>query len=113
MKKYAIIKTGGKQYRVGEKQDLVVEKINELVGKKIEFNQVLLVAEDKRLLIGNPLVKNAKVTAQIKDQEKEKKISVVKFKAKSRYRRKTGHRQAKTRVLIDKIILPTKKVREK
>lgn len=113
MKKYAIIKTGSRQYFVWEKQDLDIEKIDGETGKKIEFDQVLLALEDERVFIGEPFVVNAKVTAQIKKQFKDKKVNIIKFRAKSRYRRKTGHRQEKTQIIIDKIILPTKKIREK
>jgi large subunit ribosomal protein L21 len=105
MSKIAVIKTGGKQYKVAEGDKIQVEKIEGKEGGKIDFKEVLLVADDKGsdVKIGDPLVKTAKVTGTIEKQYKDKKITVIKYKAKVRYRRKLGHRQHKSLVKIDKI----------
>lgn len=105
MGKYAVIRTGGKQYVVVEGKELEVEKMEGEQGTKVEFEEVLLVSDGEKTLIGQPVVKNAKVTAEIKGQVKGKKIRVFKFRAKSRYRRTQGHRQLKTAVKINKIIV--------
>lgn len=101
---YAIIKTGGKQYKVSEGDLVRVEKLNNEVGETVEFDQVLLVAGDE-LKVGSPYVENAKVTATVEDQNKEKKIVVFKYKPKKKYRKKHGHRQPYTLVKIDSISL--------
>lgn len=102
---YAVIKTGGKQYRVSEAEELAVEKLAEEEGKKVVFDQVLLLKKKDNFLIGQPIVQKAKVKAQIVSQFKDKKIRVAKFKAKSRYRKVKGHRQEKTLVKIEKITI--------
>ena len=102
MDKYAVIKTGGKQYLVNEDQILDIEKIKGEKGDKISFDEVLLI-KDKKLSLGKPNLK-AKVKAEIVAQFKDKKIRVAKFKAKSRYRLVRGHRQQKTKVKIFKIL---------
>ncbi len=104
MKKYAVIKTGGKQYLVSSGQTIKVEKIEGKKAAKIEFDQVLLIVNDKKVLVGQPFIKGAKVTAEVKEQIKDKKIKIFKFKAKSRYRLTKGHRQLKTVVEIKKIV---------
>jgi len=101
--KYAIIKTGGKQYKVSEGDLLDIEKIEGKEKQKISFDEVLLICQDKKILIGSPLVKKAKVEAEIISQFKDKKIRVAKFRAKSRYRKVIGHRQLKTKVKVLKI----------
>lgn len=105
MSKIAVIKTGGKQYKVAEGEKLQIEKIEGKEGKKIDFKDVLLVADSKGtdIKIGNPMVKTAKVSGTIEKQYKDKKITVIKYKNKTRYRRKLGHRQHKTLVRIEKI----------
>ena len=100
---WAIIKTGGKQYKVEEGQTLAVEKLEGDKDAQITFDQVLALGGDK-VSIGMPLVDKAKVTAKIVETFKDKKIRVVKFKSKSRYTRTTGHRHIKTKVLIEKIV---------
>jgi large subunit ribosomal protein L21 len=96
----AIIKTGGKQYIVSPGDKIKIEKIDGEQDKEIEFSEVLLVEKDKNLSIGEPLVKDAKVFAKILRQDKAKKIIVFKYKAKKRYKKKTGHRQEFTEVEI-------------
>ena len=99
---YAIIKTGGKQYKVSEGDVIKVEKIEAEAGDKIEFDQVLMVAGDD-VKVGSPVVEGAKVQAEVLDQKKDKKIVIFKFKAKKNYRKKKGHRQPYTLVKIEKI----------
>lgn len=99
----AVIKTGGKQYKVKEGQELLVEKTEGKEGESVVFSEVLLVATGKEVKIGNPLVDKAKVEGKILSQEKGKKIVVFKMKPKKRYRKKTGHRQKITRIKIEKI----------
>lgn len=97
----AVIKTGGKQYKVSKGDKVKIEKIEGKIGDNISFDNVLLVAEDdNRVNIGKPQVVNAKVEAKILEQGKGPKIAIVKHKAKKRYRRKTGHRQPFTKVEI-------------
>lgn len=103
--KLAVIKTGGKQYKIKEGSELKVEKIEEEVGKKINFEEVLLISDEKGkdVQIGNPIVKDAKIEAEILEQGKAKKVEVRKYKAKTRYKRNVGHRQLFTKVKITKI----------
>jgi len=105
MKKFAIIKTGGKQCLAEEGKEIVIEKIPGEPKDKVEFNEVLLFVDKEKINIGQPLVKSAKVVGEIKEQIKEKKIKVFKYRAKSRYRKTKGHRQNKTRVTVKKIII--------
>ncbi|EGS35557.1 MULTISPECIES: 50S ribosomal protein L21 [Megasphaera] len=100
---YAIIKTGGKQYRVQEGDSIFVEKIAGEVDSEVVFDQVLAVVKDGDVTFGTPVVAGAKVTAKVLKQGKEKKILVFKYKAKSNYRRRQGHRQPFTKVVIEKI----------
>ena len=99
---FAIIKTGGKQYKVSEGDVIKVEKIEAEAGDKIEFDQVLMVAGDD-VKVGSPVVEGAKVSAEVLDQKKDKKIVIFKFKAKKNYRKKKGHRQPFTRLEVTKI----------
>ena len=99
----AVIKTGGKQYLVSPGQKIKIEKINKKEGSEITFKEVLLVEKNKKLEIGAPLIKSAKVTGKIWSQGKGKKIIVFKYKAKKRYKVKKGHRQPFTEIEIVKI----------
>jgi large subunit ribosomal protein L21 len=101
---FAVIKAGGKQYIVREGQQLKIEKLPVDKGGKVEFD-VLLMAEDdgSKVEIGAPVLKGKKVTGEILGQGRGKKIDVVKYKPKSRYTRRTGHRQPYTKVVITKI----------
>jgi len=101
---YAIIKTGGKQYRVSEGDEILVEKLNEDIGKTVKIENVLLIKDDSGVHLGDEL-KNAYVEAEVLGLEKGEKIIVFKYRAKKRYRRKTGHRQQYTRLKITKIVL--------
>ena len=100
---YAIIKTGGKQYRVQEGDNIFVEKLDADVDSNVVFDQVLAVVNDGDVKVGAPVVEGAKVTAKVLAQGKEKKILVFKYKAKSNYRRRQGHRQPFTKVEITAI----------
>ena len=100
---YAIFKTGGKQYRVKPGDVLDVEKLPLEVGSVAEFDQVLAVSEDGQVSFGAPLVSGATVTAEVQSHYKDRKLIVFKYKRKTRYRRKKGHRQTYTRLLIQDI----------
>jgi large subunit ribosomal protein L21 len=102
---FAVIQTGGKQYLVKEGQELKIEKIEKSDGDVLEF-EALLVSDDEGndTKIGTPKVKGAKVSAKVIETAKGKKVDIVKYKPKSRYRRKNGHRQIYTKILIEKII---------
>lgn len=102
MSNWAVIKTGGKQYKVSEGQTIVVEKIEGEKDSKIKFDEVLALGGEK-VLVGMPLIDKAKVEGKLVEAFKDKKIRIVKFKSKSKYLRTTGHRQQKSRVLIEKI----------
>ena len=99
---YAIIKTGGKQYNVKEGKVITIEKLDVSEGDKVTFDEVLLLSGDT-VKIGQPIVEGAKVIAKVLAQGKEKKIRIFKYKAKSNYRRRQGHRQPFTKVQIEKI----------
>ena len=103
MKNWAVIQSGSKQYKVEEGDQIAVEKLNVAPEATVNFDQVLLIVKDDKMEIGKPLIDKAKVRAKVLENFKEKKIRVVKFKSKSRYLRTRGHRQQKTKVLIEKI----------
>jgi large subunit ribosomal protein L21 len=100
---YAIIETGGKQYKVQEGDVLFIEKLDVEAGADVEFNQVLAVSNGSELTIGTPVVEGAKVSATVEKNGKAKKIIIYKYKAKKDYRKKQGHRQPYTKVVINKI----------
>jgi large subunit ribosomal protein L21 len=101
---YAVIKTGGKQYRVSPGESIDVEKLPYDVGEQIELDEVLLVSNDSDPKIGQPLVEGAKVKATVTRQTKGRKVIIFKFRPSKRYRRKKGHRQHYTRLRIDEIV---------
>lgn len=100
---YAIVETGGKQYRVQEGQTLRIEKLTASEGETVVLDKVLAVSKDGSLTVGSPLLEGARVTASVKAQGKAPKIIVFKYHNKTNYRRKTGHRQPFTAVTIEKI----------
>ena len=98
---YAIIATGGKQYKVSEGDEIRVEKLDAEVGAAVTFDQVIAIS-DNGLKVGSD-VENATVSGTITDQARSKKVIVYKYKRKTGYHKKNGHRQAYTKVKIDKI----------
>jgi large subunit ribosomal protein L21 len=100
---YAVVATGGKQYKVQTGEILRVEKLPGNVGDPVTFEKVLLVSDGENLTIGNPLVTDVAVQGHIVEQAKAKKILVFKFKRRKRYRRRLGHRQLYTAVRVDSI----------
>jgi large subunit ribosomal protein L21 len=102
---YAIVQTGGKQYRVETGDTIRVESLPVHTGEVIEVGDVLAVSQDGDITIGTPTVEGAKVRAQVMSQGRDKKIVVFKYKNKTRYRRKTGHRQMYTEIKITDITL--------
>jgi large subunit ribosomal protein L21 len=96
---YAVIKTGGKQYRVSEGDRIRVEKLPGDTGASVTFEEVLMIGGDK-VAVGKPLVKGAKVTAKIVTQDRAKKVIIFKFRRRKNYRRKRGHRQPFTEIQI-------------
>ena len=100
---YAVIATGGKQYRVSIGDEIFIEKLEGEAGAAIKFEEVLAVSDDNGLKLGTPIVDGAAVEAEIVKQGKQKKVIVFKYKAKKGFRKKTGHRQPYTRVRINKI----------
>ena len=102
---YAVVNTGGKQYKVNEGEVLRIEKIPGDVGNEVFFDRVLMFSDDENVDIGQPLLANVQVKGHIVEQGKAKKIIVFKYKKRKRYRRKHGHRQSFTAVMIDSIEL--------
>jgi large subunit ribosomal protein L21 len=100
---YAIIQTGGKQYRVSEGDVIVIEKLDAQAGETIAFDEVLTVVKEGSIQIGKPVVAGAKVTGTVVEHGKGKKIRIFKYKSKANYRKRQGHRQPFTKVTIEKI----------
>jgi large subunit ribosomal protein L21 len=100
---YALIETGGKQYRVEKDSVLFIEKLDAAEGDTVTFEKVLLVSGEGNVQVGSPLVANAKVTGKVLKHGRSKKITVFKYKPKKNYKKKQGHRQPFTRVVIESI----------
>ena len=100
---YAIIKTGGKQYKVSEGDVITVEKPAAAEGDAVTFDEALTVVNDGDVKVCTPVIAGAKVTGKVEAQGKGKKIRIFKYKAKSNYRKRQGHRQPFTKVTIEKI----------
>lgn len=100
---YALIETGGKQYRVEKDSVLFIEKLGANEGDVVTFDKVLLVNKDGETVVGAPLVANAKVTGKVVKHGRGKKITVFKYKPKKNYKKKQGHRQPFTKVVIESI----------
>ena len=100
---YAVLATGGKQYRVQEGDVIYVEKLDAEVESTVELNEVLAVGTEEGIKVGTPVVEGAKVVAKVAAQGKAKKVIVFKYKSKKDYRRKNGHRQPYTKLVIEKI----------
>lgn len=107
---YAILKTGNKQYRVKTGDVIDVDRLSAEVGSWTEFKDVLAVSRDGELIIGQPIVPDASVLAQVQTHAKDRKITVFKYKRKVRYRRKKGHRQQYTRLTISGIFLGNEEI---
>src|SRR5262245_23240149 len=103
MENFAIIETGGKQYRVKEGDKLWIEKVEGEPGEDIELTTVLAVAKDGKMSVGKPSVKNGKDVANVEKTEKNDKKIVFKYRQKTRYRRKLGHRQQMTQIVVKDI----------
>ena len=101
---YAVIETGGKQYRVQPGDVILVEKLPQEPEDVVEFEQVLLVSDDNGTKVGTPIVTGAKVMAKVLEQGKADKVRGMKYRSKTNYRRRYGHRQAYTRVEIQEIL---------
>lgn len=97
---YAVIKTGGKQYRVTQGQVLRVEKLEQEVGSSIELADVLMVADGDAIKVGSPVVENSMVTATIKGHGREKKVNILKFRRRKHHMKRQGHRQYYTELEI-------------
>ncbi len=101
---FAVIEVGGKQYTVTPGMALTVERLPNEPGSTVEFDRVLLMGENGQLKIGNPVVPNTRVVGHVLEHRRGEKVVVFRYKAKSNYRRKTGHRQSQTRVRIAEIV---------
>lgn len=110
---YAIVASGGKQFRVRTNQVINVELLEVEKGKDVELSPVLMIADGEEVIIGTPSIEGAKVIATCIEQGKSRKIIVFRYKSKVRERRKTGHRQPYTRLLIKEIVKPGGKVSKK
>ncbi len=100
---YAVIKTGGKQYRVQEGDVLKIEKLEAETGEEVVFDRVLALSNEEGFQVGHPYLEDVSVSGKVLEQGKNKKVVVFKYKPKRRYRKKTGHRQPYTRVKIENI----------
>ncbi len=100
---YAVIKTGGKQYKVEEKDSIFIEKLDVEAGDTVTFDDVILVSDGDSIKVGDPVVKGASVTGKVEKQGKDKKVVTYKYKPKKHSHTKTGHRQPYTKVTIDSI----------
>jgi large subunit ribosomal protein L21 len=101
--RYAIIQSGGKQYKAVEGETLEVDLLDLEDGKKVDLGEVLMAVDGETILVGKPMVADATVAATVVAHDKGDKITVFKYKPKTRYRVKTGHRQKLTRLMIDSI----------
>lgn len=97
---YAVIKTGGKQYRVSQGDTLKVEKLDAGEGDSVEFDQVLMVGEGEEVRIGTPYVKGSRVSARVKAQGRGSKVEIIKFRRRKHHMKRMGHRQSYTEVEI-------------
>ncbi len=108
---YAVIETGGKQYRVQEGDVISVEKLNVSAGDKVTFDKVLILNDGKTVLVGTPSVDAAKVEGNVIENGKGDKVIIFKYKSKKDYRKKQGHRQPYTKIQIDGLVLDGKKLK--
>ncbi len=108
---YAVVQTGGKQYKVATGRTIVVEKLSVEEGATVELSDVRLVVDGEEVAVGRPSLEGAKVVAEVVSQGKSKKVIVFKYKPKAHYRRKTGHRQPYTMLSIKEIVTAKRKGR--
>ncbi len=101
---YAVIETGGKQYRVAQDDVIRVEKLAAAAGESITFDRVLMVGEGDQTKIGAPVVEGSKVVADVEEHGRGDKVTIIKFRRRQKYRRKQGHRQAYTQLRIKEIV---------
>ena len=101
---FAVVRTGGKQYKVAVGDEVLVEKLGSEPGETVELGEVLVVANGEDVRIGAPVLEGASVRATVVSHDRSRKIRIFKFKAKKRYRKRAGHRQNYTRVKIDEIV---------
>jgi large subunit ribosomal protein L21 len=101
---YAVIEVGGKQYKVAPKQTIEVERLDVAEGDKVELDNVLLIGGDGDTVVGNPIIKGAKVVGTSLGETRGEKVIVFKYKSKVRYCRKKGHRHTYTRILVNEIV---------
>ena len=102
---YAVVRSGGRQYRASVGDTVLVERLGAPVGQQLEMDQVLLIADGEQVTVGRPVVEGAKVLATVVAQEKGPKVRVFKYRPKQRYRRRAGHRQWYTRLRVDQIVV--------
>jgi len=100
---HAVIRTGGKQYRVAEGDIVRVEKLDADVGSTVDFDEVLLVSDGENAAVGTPVLEGKVVSAEVQAQDRDDKVDVIKFKRRKKYRRHYGHRQARTQLKITSI----------
>lgn len=100
---YAVIKTGGKQYRVKTGDVIKIEQLSADVGQAVDFSEVLLIADGDQITTGQPLIKNAVVTAEVLEQGRHKKVRIIKFRRRKHHMKRMGHRQNYTQVKITAI----------
>ena len=103
---YAIVETGGKQYKIAAGDTVIVDYLGAGKGKEVELSKVLLIADGKDTVVGNPTIENARVTATCLEEGKGDKVIVFRYKNKTRYHHKTGHRQHLTTLQINDIVKP-------
>ena len=103
---YAVVRTGGKQYRVQEGRSLTIDRLPGEPGETLELRDVLLLADGESVTVGNPVIDGARVVGTIAEQGRGKKIIVFRYKSKTRARKKTGHRHAFTRFTVEDILAP-------
>jgi large subunit ribosomal protein L21 len=106
---YAIVRTGGKQYRVEAGRAITVERLPAEEGATVELSDVQMIADDGQVTVGTPIIEGARVVAEVETQGRAKKIIVFKYKAKVRTRKKTGHRQSFTKLAVREILRPGEK----
>ena len=102
---YAVMKSGARQYRAAIGETILVERLPAQVGEQIELSQVLLIADEGQVEVGQPTIAGAKVLATVVAQEKGPKIQIFKYRPSKRYRRRAGHRQHYTRLRVDEIVM--------